>query len=191
MGDVLIGGKPTGASGVVSQECKAVVNHYGETIMDLLLAEAQPKKVCSQIRLCTFDKTKGLSLPCDAMCSACEMAVVWMESQLKQNQTQERILNYVNKLCDRMPGPLGESTVDCSSLSSMPIVSCTISGKVFDLCISGFTALDIPPPPILFLLYPVDHLAIFCPRILGDVFIGRYHTLFDYGNMRVGFAKAA
>lgn len=28
-----------GASGVVSQECRAVVSQYGQTIMDLLLAE--------------------------------------------------------------------------------------------------------------------------------------------------------
>jgi phytepsin len=34
----------------------------------------------------------------DAMCSTCEMAVVWMQNQLKQNQTQERILDYVNEV---------------------------------------------------------------------------------------------
>ncbi|KAK9935994.1 hypothetical protein M0R45_012861 [Rubus argutus] len=71
MGDVLIGDKTTGifwnfslagpttvitminhaigATGVVSQECKAVVQQYGQTIMELLLAEAQPKKICSKL----------------------------------------------------------------------------------------------------------------------------------------------
>lgn len=31
--------KAIGANGVVSQECKAVVQQYGQTIMELLLAE--------------------------------------------------------------------------------------------------------------------------------------------------------
>lgn len=34
----------------------------------------------------------------DAMCPPCEMAVVWMQSQLKQNRTQEYVLTYVNEV---------------------------------------------------------------------------------------------
>ncbi|KAJ6956242.1 hypothetical protein NC652_007364 [Populus alba x Populus x berolinensis] len=164
-----------GASGIVSEECKTVVAQYGKIILEMLVAQAQPRKVCSQISFCTFDGTQGVSMNIesvveessdkssdglhDAMCTACEMMVVWMENRLRLNDTEDQILDYVNdvsllhlllvlwrncpcdnscqqlrlQLCDRLPSPNGESAVECSSLSSMPSISFEIGGKLFEL----------------------------------------------------------
>ncbi|XP_072960150.1 aspartic proteinase-like isoform X2 [Typha angustifolia] len=195
-----------GAEGVISMECKEVVQQYGELILEMLIAQTRPQKVCSQIGLCVFDGAhyvgnsiesaveKDKKENSDLLCTACEMAVVWIENQLRENQTKERILAYANQLCEHLPSPNGESTVACDQIPNMPNISLTIAKKAFILtpeeyvlkveeagqavCISGFMAFDIPPPrgPLW---------------ILGDVFMGAYHTVFDFGENKIGFAKAA
>ncbi|CAL4975135.1 unnamed protein product [Urochloa decumbens] len=189
-----------GAAGVVNHECKQVVAGYGQQMLELLKAQTPPAQVCSKIGLCTFDGKHDVSAGIDseagsvdgisdAICKACEMIVFWMQSELNPNKTKEGTLEYVDRLCENMPDPVG-SHVDCRHVHSLQPVAFSIGGRAFELrpeqvgegfmahCISGFTALDIPPP-----IGPL--------WILGDVFMGAYHTIFDYGKMRIGFADSA
>ncbi|MCH91910.1 aspartic proteinase-like, partial [Trifolium medium] len=114
------------------------------------------------IEMVTEKEQGELSAKDTALCSSCQMLVIWIQNQLKRKSTKDRIFNYVNQLCESLPSPNGESVVDCNSIYQLPNISFTIADKSFVLspeqyilktgegiaqvCLSGFIAFDIPPP---------------------------------------------
>jgi cathepsin D len=87
----------------------------------------------------------------------------------------------------------GEYTIDCSKVPGLPQIIFNLNGNKFALagsdyiltisqggvsiCLFGMMGIDMPPS-----VGPI--------WILGDVFIRRYYTVFDWGNKQIGLAEA-
>ncbi|XP_078485978.1 cathepsin D isoform X2 [Ciona intestinalis] len=126
-----------------------------------------------------------------ACVSGCK-AIVDSGTSLLAGPTDE--IEKINKLIGATKFLNGEYIVQCNKMATMPDITFSLSGVKYTLkpsdyvmkesaagesiCISGFMGLDVPPPrgPLW---------------ILGDIFMGKFYTTFDFANNRVGFAQLA
>ncbi|XP_072743890.1 uncharacterized protein [Anoplolepis gracilipes] len=79
--------------------------------------------------------------------------------------------------------------IDCGTLDKLPVINVVLNGKLYPL-----------KPQDYVLQLPNEDGSVSCSSgfsgsydslwILGDVFLGRYYTVFDMGNNQVGFAPS-
>ncbi|KAI5278542.1 cathepsin D [Manis pentadactyla] len=139
-----------------------------------------------QIHMDQIDIGSSLTL-CKGGCEA----IVDTGTSLMVGPVEE--VRELQKAIGAIPLIQGEYMIPCEKVSGLPDITLKLGGTDYKLsaedytlkvsqagktvCLSGFMGMDIPPPggPLW---------------ILGDVFIGRYYTVFDRDENRVGLAEA-
>lgn len=145
------------------------------------------RKAYWQVHMDQLNVGNGLTL-CEGGCEA----IVDTGTSLLVGPVDE--VRELQRAIGAVPLIQGEYIIPCEKVSGLPPVTLKLGGRDYTLsaedytlkvsqggktiCLSGFMGMDIPPPagPLW---------------ILGDVFIGRYYTVFDRDSNRVGFAEAA
>jgi hypothetical protein len=83
---------------------------------------------------------------------------------------------------------IGQYTVDCDKVQDIPDITFAIDNKPYVL--PGSSLVIQSAGTCLFAMMGMDFPAPGPQWILGDVFMRKYYTVFDYENEKVGFAEA-
>ncbi|XP_041363573.1 prosaposin-like [Gigantopelta aegis] len=97
----------------ISQECKDFIATYGRAIIQLLVQELDPKKICTILGLCSMSSIHvGPVKSNDAVCDICSDVMGYFLKYLKQNATIEEVKKLLEDLCNRLPGAISQ---ECDS----------------------------------------------------------------------------
>uniref|UniRef100_A0A8C4NFT4 Cathepsin D n=1 Tax=Eptatretus burgeri TaxID=7764 RepID=A0A8C4NFT4_EPTBU len=179
---------------------------------ELLLGGTNPKHYTGEIRYAAVTRKGYWQIKMDGgavgntmkMCKGGCQAIIDSGTSLITGPSAE--ITALQNAIGATPLIAGEYMVSCDKVPNLPKITFTIGGQVYTLsgedyvikithsleeqrmgrkvtslgqtmCLSGFMGMDIPPPagPLW---------------ILGDVFMGRYYSVFDRDHDRVGFATA-
>ncbi|EDX04611.1 GD23736 [Drosophila simulans] len=84
----------------------------------------------------------------------------------------------------------GEAFVRCGRISALPKVNLNIGGTVFTLAPRDYIV-KVTQYGQTYCMSAFTYMEGLSFWILGDVFIGKFYTVFDKGNERIGFARVA
>jgi len=97
----------------IKETCNQFVNQYGPTVIALLLQELDPQQVCTAIKLCSPSTIKTTvrepapkpvkSVKASAECTLCEFVMNELDTVLKDNATQEEIMESLSEVCQLLP----------------------------------------------------------------------------------------
>jgi len=85
----------------LNADCTKMVDEYGPAIIKILVSEMRPAIVCTVLGLCPFAEVAQPKS--SEYCEACETAMGYVVSLMKENSTQEELEHLLLKVCNFLP----------------------------------------------------------------------------------------
>ena len=93
--------------------CDTMVLLYGPKIIDYILSKEDPKKLCTQFKLCPAKVVVPEQKVGNVECQLCSYLVNIAEQYLSNNKTMEEIEAELHKVCANLPASFGKT---CNAL---------------------------------------------------------------------------
>ncbi|XP_064458348.1 uncharacterized protein LOC135368770 [Ornithodoros turicata] len=84
------------------QECLNMVSTYFDLLVSLILQDFTPDQICQTLTLCP-SSSHG-----DVVCTFCQYALHFIQTELMDNKTEEKIKEALDQLCARLPKEISE-----------------------------------------------------------------------------------
>ncbi|XP_066930341.1 uncharacterized protein [Clytia hemisphaerica] len=91
----------------VSGECESLINSNLDFLVQLLVRELDPTTICDALKVCTTSPTKVSG----EACTLCDFIVGQLVKDLKDNSTEDEILNALEGMCAKLPTHLNDECV--------------------------------------------------------------------------------
>eukprot|EP01097_Dermamoeba_algensis_P006009 TRINITY_DN3786_c0_g1_i1.p1 TRINITY_DN3786_c0_g1~~TRINITY_DN3786_c0_g1_i1.p1 ORF type:complete len:388 (-),score=76.32 TRINITY_DN3786_c0_g1_i1:101-1264(-) len=88
--------------------CRAAVEQYGKQIIQLLINNEDPQKVCQIVQLCTSSKFREVKAD-PVPCYLCKYLVQTLETFVTENTTEAEIITLADNICNILPSSLKQS----------------------------------------------------------------------------------
>jgi len=165
--------------------CEAFVSKKGPQLSKMISHTQSIGDICYTFGIC----------PNTRFCPTCESIIQWLDVKTTAESTADDVLATMREFCaTNALTPPGIISIPCEKIPQLPDFTVSFDGtpsltlkpedyilKIPEgdkvICVSGFMPFDFGSKE--------EPLWIF-----GDVFLGRYYSVFDFGENRVGLAKS-
>ncbi|XP_048579093.1 prosaposin [Nematostella vectensis] len=106
----------------IKSKCDQFVQEYGPALIEILEQEVSPKLVCTTLGLCAnrehriaMRRSHKLVIGSNETCEICTTVMTYLKAFLKNNATDEEIVNFLEKVCNYLPSQIAS---ECNAIVS-------------------------------------------------------------------------